>query len=257
MAELKEITGYLDQLLRIGDFRSDASNNGLQFEGTKDVRKAVFGVDASLALFSIAADLDADFIFVHHGISWGSSLKRIVALDSRRISMLASNSISLYGAHLPLDAHPEIGHNALLSQMLSLESPAPFGEYDGKHIGFHGLLPKPMTLEKTAAVFNKKLASEGDFGFFGDPDRKITHVGIISGGGAFPEAFNEAFELGVDCLITGEMGHAAWHYAQEADVSVLTLGHYRSETPGVLAVMDKVEKEFGIEVEFIDLPTSL
>ena len=53
------------------------------------------------------------------------------------------------------------------------------------------------------------------------------------------------------------MGHAAWHYAQEADVSVLTLGHYRSETPGVLAVMDKVEKEFDIEVEFIDLPTNL
>lgn len=257
MAELKELTAYLDDLLKIKDFPHDASNNGLQFEGGRTVNKAVFGVDGSNALFSIAADLDADFVFVHHGISWGSSLKRIVSLDARRIAMLAANSISLYAAHLPLDAQPEIGHNALLADMLKLKAVRPFGEYCGKFIGFSGTLPRETTLEKIYETLDKKLASEGDFFCFGELESKVSKVGIISGGGAFPEAFSEAFEKGIDCLITGEMGHSACHYAREAGVSVLAMGHYRTETPGVLAVMECVRKQFGIEVEFVDLPTGM
>ena len=142
MAALKDIAAFLDERLEIAKYRSDASNNGLQFEAGADVRKAVFAVDASYALFSTAADLDADFLFVHHGISWGGSLKRILSLDAKRVSMLAANSISLYGAHLPLDAHPEIGHNAQFAKMMHLENPRPFGEYDSHRIGFQGVLPK-------------------------------------------------------------------------------------------------------------------
>ena len=257
MAELKEIVQYLNDLLRVKEFPHDGSNNGLQFEGGRTVAKAVFGVDGSNALFSIAADLDADFVFVHHGISWGSSLKRIVSLDARRISMLAANSISLYAAHLPLDSHPEIGHNALLSSMLKLKDVKPFGEYCGKAIGFCGTLPRPIAIEKIYETLDKKLASEGDFFCFGELESKVSKVAVISGGGAFPEAFSEAYEQGIDCLITGEMGHSAWHYAREAGVSVLAMGHYRTETPGVLAVMERVKKQFGIEVEFVDLPTGM
>lgn len=258
MAELKEITSFLDELLAIRDFRSDASNNGLQFEGAREVRKAVFAVDASNALFCTAADLDADFIFVHHGISWGGSLKRITALDARRVALLAANSMSLYAAHLPLDANGRIGHNILLAQMLGIENPMPFAEYDGCFIGFHGKLPKTMTLKEIAATYDRVLESEGPIHCFGDGSRKIDHVGIVSGGGDFPEAFIEGFELGIDCLITGEMGHAAYHYAQESSISVAALGHYRSETPGVLAVMEAVKERFDdLEVEFVDLPTDL
>ena len=257
MAELKDIVRYLDDLLQVKNFPCDASNNGLQFEGGRTVSKAVFGVDGSNALFSIAADLDADFVFVHHGISWGSSLKRIVSLDARRIAMLAANSISLYAAHLPLDAHPEIGHNAQLAAMLKLKELQPFGEYGGKSIGFSGMLPRPASLEKIYETLNKKLASEGDFFCFGELESKVSKIGVISGGGAFREAFSEAYELGIDCLITGEMGHSACHYAREAGVSVLAMGHYRTETPGVLAVMELVKKQFGLEVEFVDLPTGM
>ena len=257
MAELKEIVRYLDDLLQVKDFPHDASNNGLQFEGGRTVNKAVFGVDGSNALFSIAADLDADLVFVHHGISWGSSLKRIVSLDARRISMLAANSVSLYAAHLPLDAQPKIGHNACLAAMLNLKDVRPFGEYCGKYIGFSGTLARPASIEKIYETLDKKLASEGDFFCFGDLESKVSKVGVISGGGAFPEAFSEAYEQGIDLLVTGEMGHSACHYSREAGVSVLAMGHYRTETPGVLAVMDAVKKQFGIEVEFVDLPTGM
>lgn len=257
MAELKELTAFLNETLAIGKFTGDASNNGLQFEGAREVAKALFAVDASNALFCTAADLDADFIFVHHGISWGPSLKRIVSLDSRRISMLAGNSMSLYAAHLPLDAHPEFGHNALLSDMLGLSDRQPYAEYDGCFIGFEGTLEKAMSLKDMGVLFDRNLASEGPYRIYGDPARKVTRVGVISGGGAFPAAFNEAYERGIECLVTGEMGHSAYHYALESGVSVLALGHYRSETPGVLAVMELVKERFNLKAEFIDLPTGM
>ena len=257
MAELKELTEFLNDTLSIAKFTGDASNNGLQFEGAREVTKALFAVDASNALFCTAADLDADFIFVHHGISWGSSLKRIVSLDARRISMLAGNSISLYAAHLPLDAHPELGHNVLLSGMLKLSDLQPYAEYDGYFIGFEGVLEKEMSLKDMAALFDRTLVSEGAYRIFGDPARKVSRVGVISGGGAFPEAFSEAYERGIECLVTGEMGHSAFHYAQEAGVSVLSLGHYRSETPGVIALMELVKERFNIQAEFVDLPTDM
>lgn len=149
MAKLKDVAAFLDERLNIAKFRSDASNNGLQFEGGQDVFKAVFAVDASHALFTTAADLDADFIFVHHGISWGGSLKRILSLDAKRVAMLAANSISLYGAHLPLDAHPEIGHNALLARMMKLENPSPFGEYDSLQHRFSGNAPEGNDGQRT------------------------------------------------------------------------------------------------------------
>ena len=257
MARLKDIAAFLDERLEIAKYRSDASNNGLQFEAGPEVRKALFAVDASYALFSTAADLDADFLFVHHGISWGGSLKRICSLDAKRVSMLAANSISLYGAHLPLDANPEIGHNILLAKMMRLEDPRPFGEYDSYRIGFQGILPKETTVGELAKLLDRTLLSEGPYHIFGDAGRKIMRVAAISGGGAYPEVFGELYSEGIDCLVTGEMTHEAFHYASEAGVAVIAMGHYRSETPGVDAVMREVSEHFDVETEFIDLPTGM
>ena len=81
---------------------------------------------------------------------------------------------------------------------------------------------------------------------------------VISGGGAWPELFDEiAPEDHLDCLITGEATHEVFHPAKESGTTILTLGHYRSETPGVFAVMDLVKSRFGIGLEFIDIPTGM
>ncbi|MEM4247695.1 MAG: Nif3-like dinuclear metal center hexameric protein, partial [Candidatus Nanoarchaeia archaeon] len=74
MVKLREITSYLDNMLRINEYCSDSANNGLQVEGGKEVRKAFFAVDSSLDLFARAAEEKADFVFVHHGISWKDNL---------------------------------------------------------------------------------------------------------------------------------------------------------------------------------------
>ena len=253
-ASRNDIVRFLDHILELDQWPDDPSNNGLQFSGDAEVEKAVFAVDASAELFCKAADLDAGFIFVHHGISWGAGIRRIDGILAERIKLLAANGISLYAAHLPLDANPRFGHNARLSDMIGLTGRRTFGSFHGRQIGFRGVLPESKTVSELAQILEKALPSSGPFGFVGDPGQKVKSVGIISGGGAWPDLFEEDH---VDCLISGEATHEVFHPAKESGTTILTLGHYRSETPGVFAVMDLVKSKFGIETAFLDIPTGM
>ncbi|MBP5586937.1 MAG: Nif3-like dinuclear metal center hexameric protein [Lentisphaeria bacterium] len=248
---------FLDQILELDQWPDDPSNNGLQFEGDAEIAKAVFAVDASAELFCKAADLDAEFVFVHHGISWGSGIRRIDGILADRVKLLAANGTSLYAAHLPLDANPRFGHNARLSDMIGLAERRTFGTYHGRAIGFRGILPETKTVSELAQILDRALPSSGDFGIVGDPAQEVKSVGIISGGGAWPGLFDETAPDPVDCLITGEATHEVFHPAKEYGTAILTLGHYRSETPGVFAAMDLVKSKFGIETAFVDIPTNM
>ena len=257
MATAYQIAEFLDTLLNVKNFSGDASNNGLQFDAGTEVKRAVFGVDACADLFDFAAEDNADFIFVHHGISWGGSLKRINALDSARITRLARNGMSLYAAHLPLDAHPELGHNAAISKLIGLKDIRPFGWYDGSRIGFCGKLPRAVKAKKLGMDFCTSLPYPGySYTCFND-EKTVKTVAVVSGGGACVPFFQEMISGKIDCLLTGEFTHQAWHYAKEADVAVIAAGHYRTEIPGVLNVMNAVAEEFGIECAFRELPTGL
>ena len=116
-----ELVKFLNETLALKDFAGDVSNNGLQIEGNCEVNKVLFAVDGCQEVFEMAAQEKADFIFVHHGISWGSGMKYWVGSDARRFRTLFGNGISLYGAHLPLDANKLYGHNALLGDMIGLD----------------------------------------------------------------------------------------------------------------------------------------
>ena len=256
-ASRNDITGFLDHILELDRWPDDPSNNGLQFAGNTEVRKAVFAVDASAELFRKAAGLEADFLFVHHGISWGGGIRRIDGIQADRITLLAKNGISLYAAHLPLDAHPRFGHNARLADMTGLTDRRTFGAYHGREIGFRGVLPEAKTVAELAQILDRALPSSGPYRIIGDPGRKVETLGVISGGGAWPDLFDELALDHLDCLVTGEATHEVFHPAKETDTAILTLGHYRSETPGVFAVMDLVKSKFGIETLFLDIPTNL
>jgi dinuclear metal center YbgI/SA1388 family protein len=223
-------------------------------EGSETVSKAVFGVDACQALFEFAAAKKAGFIFTHHGLSWGPGFKTVTGLTAARLRTLLKNNISLYSAHLPLDAHPEIGHNALIAKMLGLKNTKPFAEYHGSLIGVAGELSAPAPAADIAAKLAKKLGS-GDCVVYGCGADSVKKIGVIAGGGA--SLVTEAVKDGLDCFVTGEGGHSQFHTVKESGIPVITLGHYRTEIPGVMAVMEKIRSEFGLECEFADIPTGM
>lgn len=251
MVSRRELVNYLDNLLRLDDIPGDVSNNGLQVEGSDGVNKAVFAVDASLQLFEAAAAEHADFIFVHHGISWKDSLKYLTGVNASRCRALFRNDISLYACHLPLDCHPELGHNALIADALGLRERGTFYTYAGVPIGWYGTLPTPLPLEQLEAEVNSRWNTVARVLAAGRPTVRTT--GIVSGGG--DGAIPDCQRLGLDCLITGELSHENVHLAHEAGINVVAGGHYCTEVPGVQRVMEQVQRDYGLDSVFIDLPT--
>ena len=133
MADRNEIIAHLDELLGSPGF-PDYGPNGLQVPGAIEVDTVVTGVSATLELFETAAARGAQMVLVHHGIFWGEHAP-ISQQQADRLRALLTNDINLVAYHLPLDAHPDHGNNALLADALDLPVVEPFGEYKGRKIG--------------------------------------------------------------------------------------------------------------------------
>lgn len=252
--KLQKIVKYLNSELKLADFASDISNNGLQIEAGTEVNKIVFGVDGCLELFEQAPRCKADMVIVHHGISWGSNPRRFDGYVGKRLQLMFQNNISLYAAHLPLDAHPEIGNNAQLCDIIGLKDREGFFEYNGCNIGFIGEMPRKMLVADIAAIFEDRLNTKGKL--HGDNESRVSRIAVVSGGGG-QDSLQQAASAGADLLITGEFCHEMYHLQQELDLPVLSLGHYASETVGVKALMERITEIFDLETEFIDIPTGL
>ena len=247
------LTDELSKLLCIKDFPDDYSLNGLQV-GNRDaeVRKVAFAVDACLQSFKEAAKVHADLLVVHHGLFWGRALA-ITDTHYERVKTLLDSNLALFACHLPLDAHPELGNNAQMAKKLGLENVQPFGEYHGKLIGYMGTLPDELTCPEIVRQLGIR-ENEHNVIIHGGRNRNKT-VGIVSGGAA--EDVSQAIELGLDAYITGESLHQKFHECLENGINMLSLGHYETETFGVKAVMEYVREHYGLEVCFVDIPTTL
>jgi len=137
----KDLIAHLNDYLNIKGYE-DSSKNGLQVDVDKEnIRKIAFSVDATTYLIDRAIHENADLLIVHHGMFWGHE-KVITDLHFERTSRLIKNNIGLYAAHLPVDAHSEVGNNIELIRAfiryfnIEKYTLQPFGEYHGETIGF-------------------------------------------------------------------------------------------------------------------------
>jgi len=250
MKRQKLIT-FLNEYLKLNDYaRIDRSLNGLQVAGEeKDIQQIAFAVDACQETIDRAIASGADMLIVHHGLFWGEPLA-LTASHGRRVNAMMTHHLDLFAAHLPLDAHMEVGNNVVMAQMLKLTNIQPFAYYKGKSIGVSGELSEALSLDKIAKVlhFTHPVALD----FAGRPLRKIA---IVSGEGA-DDVF-DAKEQGFDLLITGETLHRTYHYCEEEKISMLCGGHYETEVYGVKALALLLLNKFQLQVGFIDVPTGL
>lgn len=247
-----ELTNYLDDYLRIGEFE-DRSKNGLQVEGPQDVARVAFAVDSSLAGFDKAAELGADLLIVHHGLFWGD-VEVLTGPLFRRVKTLIQGNVGLYAAHIPLDVHQEVGNNVQLARDLDLEVTGTFGDYHGTPIGVAGRpLHGRVTREAFVELTNARLHTGCVVQAHGPAE--IRTVGIISGGAA--SMIDQAARSGFDLYLTGETNHSYAHAAEEYGLNVVFAGHYATETVGLRALARHLEGKFGLETIFIDLPTGM
>lgn len=245
---------WASALLDIPRFsKLDDSLNGIQVgRSAGPVTKVAFAVDACAESVRRARAAGAQALFVHHGLFWGKPAPLKGALRGR-VAELLSADMALYACHLPLDAHPEVGNNAVLARMLGLRDIEPFGEYHGVKIGFKGRIDPAISVDEALA----RVLPAGDaprsllpFG-----PRMVTRAAVVSGGAAF-EAL-QAIAEGVELYVTGEPSHSIYHEVMESGINVIAAGHYATEVHGVKAVAERAARELGIQTVFIEYPTGL
>ncbi len=254
-AKTAEIIGHLDELLaveRIGDM----GPNGLQVPGSETVTTVVTGVSAQLELFERARELGAELVITHHGMLWDWDPRRVTPQHARRLRALLAHDIALAAYHLPLDAHAEIGNNALLAAGLGASRTEPAFVHKGSPIGViahfdedageNGPLTAPELVARVATLTDRvPLVFDG-----GPPT--IRRLGIVSGGAAGD--LPEAIALGLDAFMTGEPKEHVMAEAREGGIHFLAAGHYATETFGIRRVGELVAERFGVAHHFVDIP---
>ena len=248
---LNEVTGYLDELLnvaQIGDYPNAC--NGLQVENSGGLSKIGAAVDACEAVVAEAAAAGVDLLLVHHGLFWGG-LSPVTGAAYRKLRMLVEADMAVYSTHLPLDAHPRFGNNALLAEALGLEDGEPFFEEFGQPIGWK------FEVEISREVLRDLLekAVGGPVHLAPGGPVLARKIGIVTGGAGGEVA--KAAREGVDTFITGEGPHWSFTAAEELGINLFYAGHYATETFGVRALAAELSKKFALPWQFIDHPTGL
>ena len=211
------------------------------------------GVSAQLELFERAARADAQLVVCHHGLFWDFHTRVVTPAMRRRLKVLLDHDISLAAYHLPLDAHPEVGNNALICEELGLERGEPFGAARGAPVGWVGRSEEGIAFAELQERCRKAFGQEP---LVWDAGPDLVHsVGVVSG--AASSSLAEAIAQGLDAFITGEPAEHTMADAREAGVHFLACGHYATETFGVRRLGELLEERFEIVHEFVDLPNPI
>jgi dinuclear metal center YbgI/SA1388 family protein len=249
-ARLTDILDEIARLLEPARFE-DYGPNGLQVPGSTDVSTIATGVSAHAELFELAAAEHAELLIVHHGLFWGEAAGPIDAVLKRRLQILFDADISLAAYHLPLDAHPEIGNNALLARALGAEQTEPFALHRGEPIGLIASVPGDgLTCAELCARVSEILGRE-PLVFEAGPAR-VRRLAIVSGAGA--EYLRDARAAGADALLTGEPSERTMAQARENGLHLIAAGHYATETFGVRRLGEHLAERFDLRAVFLDVP---
>ncbi len=244
--KLDELVTHLNEHLRVSEIKDyPTAVNGLQVENAGTVSKVAVAVDACEAVLKMAVAEGADLLIVHHGLFWGG-LAPVTGAAYRKLKLALDHNLAVYSAHLPLDAHAELGNNALFCDALELPERSPFLD-----IGWqaeHEIDRTDLRAKIENAVGGKVHLAPGG-------PQICRKIGVVTGG-AGGEIYKAAAE-GVDTFITGEGTQWTYTAAEEAGINLFYAGHYATETFGVCAVGQYLQEKFGLPWQFLDHPTGL
>ena len=244
---LKNFTSYLHELLQVDTFKSDKALNGIQVEGKEKISSIATAVSSSLHVIKKAVELKSDLLLVHHGLLWKGTELAIEGTVKEKLKLLLQNDMSLFGYHLPLDAHTEFGNNWAAAKALGWTHLEPFGTSDYPAIGVKASFSACTRREfqKTLEKFYGQKAHEA-------PGGKDVVSSCVIVSGAAHKLIYDAVKSGVDCFVTGSFDEPIWHAAFEEHINFFAFGHAATEKIGVKLIGAHLEEKFHVKHTFID-----
>jgi dinuclear metal center YbgI/SA1388 family protein len=226
---VKKILTILDDIAPF-DTAEKWDNVGLMVGNPdQDVSTIVIALDPSFEAISWAKEIQADCIITHHPLIF-QPLRCINLQDTiaKKISLLLNSNISVVSMHTNLDV--ALGGVAdVFVQKLSLNDVASRG------ILRMGKVQRSMTLTswvKKLPFKNIRIV---------DAHREVLQVGACPGSGM--DLWKDAYDLGCDTYVTGDIRYHAALEALETGMNVVDLGHYGTEEIIVKPFMKKLQQQ--------------
>jgi dinuclear metal center YbgI/SA1388 family protein len=243
-----DLSLFLMQFLQVERF-NDYCPNGLQIEGKPEIKKIVTGVTASYALLQAAYAENADAILVHHGYFWRGESLAVTGFKKRRLQFLLQHDINLFAYHLPLDAHLEIGNNAMLAKQLGLTITS-WLSIDKNMPNMLAIVELNQSISLNHIVKNVHLKLNREAQVIGDLNQPIKKIALCTG--AAQNFIEQAALAGADCYISGEISEQTVHVAREMGLSYIAAGHHATERYGIQALGEFLAHRFDLNHTFID-----
>lgn len=241
-----DLASYLHEFLGVSKIK-DYAPNGLQIEGRAEIRRICTAVTASQAALQSAYAQKADALLVHHGYFWRGEDPVVSGIKRSRLSFALAKNINLYAYHLPLDLHSFLGNNVCFGQILGVEDVKTQDAGQTPGLLMTGRLKKPISTEDLSA----RLALElGRAPLVLAPSSKpLSYLAWCTG--AAQDYIEDAYRLGVDAYLSGEVSLRTYYEAHELSLPYFSCGHHATERYGIEALGVHLEEKFGISHHFI------
>ncbi|CZG43494.1 TPA: Nif3-like dinuclear metal center hexameric protein [Legionella pneumophila] len=247
-----ELSLFLLDFLNCSQYQ-DYAPNGIQVEGKDKIKRICTAVSASEDVISQAIEQQADALLVHHGYFWKGENPVISGMKRRRIAKLLGHNMNLFAYHLPLDCHPELGNNASLANLLLIESHEMHKVNNTPNLLWSGKLSKAMNSEQFSSFLEHKL---GRYPVHIAGNEKMIHS-IAWCTGAAQDFIEEAYQLGVDAYLSGEVSERTFYQAMELGIQYFSCGHHATERFGIQSLGVYLANYFDLEHWFIDSPNPI
>jgi len=230
------------------ELTADWDNSGVQiYTGTKEVKSILVALEVTSDVIKEAADKKVDLIITHHPLFFSPlySINNDVAIGRFTIELIQAG-ISVYSVHTNFD-ETNGGNNDYLAYMLKLNNVRKFG--DGA-IGTLGELLRPVAFGDFCK-FTKETLKLNCINTVGAPLTLIKNIGICSGAGSGREMIDNAFFLGCDLYITGDVKYHDAQYALEKGICLIDAGHYGTEKFFAENMIKQLKNAAIVDVEII------
>ncbi len=249
-----ELLSACNNLLQPQRFK-DYCPNGLQVEGATQISRLALAVTANQAAIDAAIAWGAQALLVHHGLMWKGEDGTVLGHRKTRLAAALKADLNILAYHLPLDAHPTLGNNAQLGQLLGLHEMTPL---DGDGVLVAGQLATPCSASEFTAQVSTRLGREALL--IGDAHKPLRRMAWCTGGGG--SYFEAAMAAGgvsgkIDAFLTGEASEQHVHIARECGVPLILAGHHATERYGVQAVGAALAAQLGIEANYFEIDSPL
>lgn len=243
----EQLASYLDDFLSCHEYL-DYAPNGLQIEGRGEISSICTAVTADLFTIEQAILHRADALIVHHGYFWKGEEPQITGMKQARIAKLLSKDINLFAYHLPLDCNLLLGNNAIIAGLFQFKSVTQHTANKIQNLLWNGLLAEVNSAVTITNYLEEKFARKPIH--IAGTKKEIKNLAWCSG--ASQDLIEQAYTLGADAYISGEISERTYYQAMELGIHYFACGHHATERGGIQALGEHLAAKFSIKHSFLD-----